>query len=202
MSGLIELFELLEIKSEIWENRTEKREKSSSSESEATKSGGGGGGVTPGGGGGGGSSAGDKDAWSPETAGTDKTDVEDSSGEVRSSSGNTNFSVSVSVCGSASAAVTESGGSCGSVVVKTEVNTDAVEVANEEDTVNSGAGGGGGGGGGKTERRRRRSSSFPVNLSLSNPDNREHSNLQSPASDRESLVSTAANISLLPLSYI
>ena len=72
MSGLIELFELLEIKSELWENKTEKKEKMAP-DGEATKSG------ATSGGGGGGSSAGDKDAWSPETAGTDKTDVEDNS---------------------------------------------------------------------------------------------------------------------------
>lgn len=59
--------------------------------------------------------------------------------------------------------------------VKREVEVD-MDVCSEEEPISD-----------KT-RRRSSSSLLPVNLSLSNPDNKEHSNLNSPVSDRDSRV--------------
>lgn len=64
-------------------------------------------------------------------------------------------------------------------VVKREVDVD-MDVCSEEEPVSD-----------KT-RRRSSSSLLPVNLSLSNPDNnKDHSNLNSPVSDRDSRVGLA-----------
>lgn len=152
MTGVIELFELLEIKSELWGGKplTERKDSVPSDSESRLQT--------------------DREPWSPEVSKPEKSDI-DESAEVRSASVNTN--TSASACGSVD---------CGSVTVKTEVDVD-VDVGSEDELSNST----------RTEkrRRRRRSSSFPVNLCLSNPDNnREHSNLNSPSSDRESLVST------------
>lgn len=62
---------------------------------------------------------------------------------------------------------------CNPAIVKTEVE---VDVGSEEEPI--------------SDNRRRTSSSslIPVNLSLSNPENKDYSNLNSPVSDRDSRV--------------
>lgn len=154
IQGVVDVFELLEIKSEFWggkpkvePNTDPPPEPAASAAKEVDEQ---------------------QTSWTSATNGQEAEEpsvnesVEPSGKECAPSCGSASFSESTSNV-------------CAPLSVKTDVEED-VDVCSEEDTT--------------SEKRRRRSSSslFPVNLSLSNPDNKEHSNLNSPVSDRDSRV--------------
>jgi len=144
IQGVVELFELLEIKSEFWGGKPSP-EPAPSQDTTTTKD------------------TEEKTCWIPKPSGQEEPIEENvesnSTKECAGASGSGSSSESTNVL-------------CNLTAVKTEVNVD-VDVCSEEEPT--------------SEKRRRSSSSlFPVNLSLSNPDNKEHSNLNSPVSDRDS----------------
>ncbi|XP_054266409.1 transcription factor Ken 2-like isoform X2 [Macrosteles quadrilineatus] len=137
IQGVVELFDLLEIKSEIWGGKPLSTEPQGNSTKESEE----------------------KTSWNSESSGQEESSVQEN---VEPNS--------AKECVSASGESTSL--LCVTATVKTEVEVD-VDVCSEEPV---------------NEKRRRRSSSslFPVNLSLSNPDNKDHSNLNSPVSDKDS----------------
>lgn len=151
IQGVIELFELLEIKSEFWGGKpsTEPNAEASDATSNANKE------------------LEEKSSWTSKPSAQEEASSEEGvepSGVKKCVNASGVFSESTSIV-------------CNPAVVKTEVEVD-VDNCSEEEPV--------------SDKRRRTSSSslYPVNLSLSNPDNKEHSNLNSPVSDRDSRVCT------------
>ncbi|KAG8286595.1 hypothetical protein J6590_055265 [Homalodisca vitripennis] len=146
IQGVVEVFELLEIKSEFWGGKPSTESNTDQPDVTVFKD------------------LYDKTSWATKPSGQEETSAEEN---VEPSS----VKESVSASGSSSESTSTV---CASAAVKTEVEVD-VDVCSEEEP--------------PSEKRRRSSSSlFPVNLSLSNPDNKEHSNLNSPVSDRDSRV--------------
>ncbi|XP_046673638.1 transcription factor Ken [Homalodisca vitripennis] len=144
IQGVVEVFELLEIKSEFWGGKPSTESNTDQPDVTVFKD------------------LYDKTSWATKPSGQEETSAEEN---VEPSS----VKESVSASGSSSESTSTV---CASAAVKTEVEVD-VDVCSEEEP--------------PSEKRRRSSSSlFPVNLSLSNPDNKEHSNLNSPVSDRDS----------------
>lgn len=150
IQGVVEVFELLEIKSEFWggkpstELSAEQPEETTNKEAE------------------------EKTSWTSKPSGQEEKVLEENLETNRPS---------VKECASAGVSYSESTSRvCDAPsAVKREVEVD-MDVCSEEEPISD-----------KT-RRRSSSSLLPVNLSLSNPDNKEHSNLNSPVSDRDSRV--------------
>lgn len=150
IQGVVEVFELLEIKSEFWGGKPSTEVSAEQPEETTNKE------------------AEEKTSWTSKPSGQEETVVEENVEANRPS---------VKECTSVSVSYSESTSRvCDAPsAVKREVEVD-MDICSEEEPVSD-----------KT-RRRSSSSLLPVNLSLSNPDNKEHSNLNSPVSDRDSRV--------------